>query len=94
VPAFQTPRGLYSLEIVAPIERTADSVVVTLSLDAASGIERIAFQGVLPPDFALANESVILERLTPVIARDFEVIREAALKSIRTAHKLHSLILP
>ena len=93
MPAFQTPRGLYSLTTAAPPERETDGVVVTLSLEAASGIERIAFQCVLAPDFSLESESALLEKVSSVVRSDFEVIREAALKSIRTAHRLHRLVL-
>jgi hypothetical protein len=67
---------------------------VTLSLEADSGIERIGVQCVLPPDFSFEDESAILEKIIPAIACDFEVIREAALKSIRTDHRLHRLVLP
>ena len=68
-------------------------MVVTLSLEAASGIERIAFQCVLPPDFSLESESALLEKVSPLVRSDFEVIREAALKSIRAERRLHRLVL-
>jgi len=94
MPAFQTSRGLYSLSIAVSPERAADLEVITLALDAASGIERFAFQCVLPADLnADREQSAVLEKLTPIVARDFEVIREAALKSIRTDRKLYRLIL-
>jgi hypothetical protein len=94
MPTFQTSRGRYSLSIAASPEPAADSLVITLALEAASGIERFAFQCVLPAEpIADSVQSAMLETLTPIVARDFEVIREAALKSIRADHKLYRLVL-
>lgn len=93
MPAIQTPRGRYFLTSAAPLEHTADGVVVTLSLEAASGIERIGFQCLLPPDFSLESEPALVEKVSSAVRSDFEVIREAALKSIRTERRLYRLVL-
>jgi hypothetical protein len=93
MPTFQTSRGRYSLSIAASPE-PADRRVITLALEAASGIERFAFQCVLPAEpIPEGVQSAMLETLTPIVARDFEVIREAALRSIRTDRKLYRLVL-
>ncbi len=77
-----------------PIERSADAVVLTLSLERADGIEKVALRfriatALLDP--ADSSEKLI-ERITPWLEREFEQTREAALKSIRTEHKLLEIV--
>ena len=73
-----------------PFARAADSVVLTLSLERADGIEKVALRcriaAVLPG--SSDSPEKLIERLAPWIEREFEQTREAALKSIRTEHKL------
>jgi len=64
--------------------------VLTLSLERADGIEKVAVK------FRIANALIggdyspekLIERITPWLEREFEQTREAALKSIRTERKL------
>jgi hypothetical protein len=87
---LKTGRGIYAIASAGPLERTADSVVLTLSLERADGIEKVALR------FRIANALIgtadspekLIERITPWLEREFEQTREAALKSIRTERKL------
>jgi hypothetical protein len=89
---IKTGRGLYAIVIARPTGRTADSVVLTLSLERADGIERIAFQYRVATALLGAIDSnspeKLLERIARWLEREFEPTREAALKSIRTEHRL------
>lgn len=87
---LNTPRGIYAIANARPLERTDDAVVLTLSLERADGIEKIALRFRIATaliDTADSPEKLI-ERITPWLAREFEQTREAALKSIRTERKL------
>ncbi len=83
---LRTARGTYVLSADGEPLRSESSVVVTLTLEHADGIERIAFR------CAIADRGdrtgAILEMLAPWIERQFEQLREAALKSIRSEGKL------
>jgi len=65
-------------------------VILTLSLDRADGIEKVALT------FRIATALIgdadspekLIERIAPWLEREFEQTREAALKSIRTERKL------
>ncbi len=84
---LQTQRGVYLLSVVGEPERAATSGAITLSLERVDGIERIAFRCVVAA--AIIDQPVPLEdRIAPWIERQFEVLREAALKSIRSEGKL------
>ena len=64
--------------------------MLTISLDRADGIEKVALRCRIAN--ALPNSSgspeKLIERITPWLEREFEQTREAALKSIRTERKL------
>ena len=89
---IKTGRGLYAFVIARPIERAADSVVLTLSLERADGIEKVAFRYRVATALLGAVDSdspeKLLERIAPWLEHEFEQTREAALKSIRTEHRL------
>jgi hypothetical protein len=73
-------------------ERTDSALILTLSLERADGIERVAFRcaianALLSPDES-ASIDVVVERLAPWVAREFEKIREEALKAVRTERRL------
>ncbi len=84
---LQTPRGVYLLSAIGERVRSDSGAVITLSLERADGIERITFRCVVA-DRALTSEGFIEKRLAPWIERQFEQLREAALKSIRSEGKL------
>ena len=83
-------RGRYLLALAAPAEALGDALALTLALERADGVERIAMRCRI--DRALVNAAepeVIVARLAPWIERDFESVRETALKTIRTERRLH-----
>jgi hypothetical protein len=87
---LNTGHGIYAIVSARPIERTADDVVLTLSLERADGIEKVALRCRIANALMPASDSAdrIIERIAPWLEREFEQTREAALKSIRTEHKL------
>jgi len=93
--AIQTGRGVYLLDLVGGAEMTADAVILPLKLEHQGGIERIVFRcriarGLL--DARLAEQpAVFVERLASWIEREFEQLREQALKSIRSGQRLFEL---
>ncbi len=91
---MNTGRGIYALVNARPVERTLDAVVLTLSLERADGIEKVALRCRIATaliDTTCPPEQLI-KRLEPWLEREFEQTREAALKSIRTEHKLHEIL--
>ena len=91
---MKTGRGIYAIANARPIERSADAVLLTISLERADGIEKVALRCRIATsliDPADSSEKLI-ERITPWLEREFEQTREAALKSIRTEHKLHEVV--
>jgi hypothetical protein len=87
---LKTGRGIYAIASAGPLERTADSVVLTLSLERADGIEKVALRCRIPTTLIGADDAPekLIERIAPWLEREFEQTREAALKSIRTERKL------
>ena len=87
---MNTGRGIYAIVNARPIERNADSVVLTLSLERADGIEKVALTLRIAASLISADDSPekLIERIAPSLEREFEQTREAALKSIRTERKL------
>ncbi len=92
---LQTGRGVYILDLVGEAELIADAVIVQLKLEHQGGMERVVFRcriakSLLGTD-AAEQPVVLVDRLAPWIAPEFEQVREAALKSIRTGKKLFEL---
>jgi len=87
---LKTGRGIYAIASASPLERNDDSVVLTLSLERADGIEKIALRCRIASGLIGATDSPekLIERIAPWLEREFEQTREAALKSIRTERKL------
>jgi hypothetical protein len=87
---LNTGRGIYAIVNARPIERNADSVVLTLSLERADGIEKVALRLRIATTLIGATDfpEALIERIAPWLEREFEQTREAALKSIRTERKL------
>jgi hypothetical protein len=87
---LNTPRGIYAIANARPIERNDDSVVLTLSLERADGIEKVALKFRIATALTGDADSPekLIDRIAPWLEREFEQTREAALKSIRTEHKL------
>jgi len=64
--------------------------VLTISLERADGIEKVALRCRIANALPGSSDSPeqLIERITPWLEREFEQTREAALKSIRTERKL------
>jgi hypothetical protein len=91
--ALKSGRGPYRLIEAAPAVRRGSAIVVTLALESADGIERVAFRCVIAGNLAPGDDSAaILVRLAPWIEREFEMTREAALKSIRSERRMHEIV--
>ena len=89
---LKTARGLYNLGLAKEPQAVPGGTLLTLSLERADGIEKVALQ--CRVDSALAAALAlddILDKLAGWIERDFEMTREAALKSIRSERKLMEL---
>ena len=70
-----------------------DATLLTLSLERADGIEKIALQCRIARTLATSDEpSELLRKLATWVERDFEMTRENALKSIRSERKLLELV--
>ena len=88
-----TARGPYRIIEAAPAQVGADAIVLTLALERADGIERVVFRCRI--DSLLAGASIsadLITRMRPWLEREFEMTREAALKSIRSERKLHEIV--
>ena len=87
---MKTARGIYKIASVGALERTDDSVVLTLSLERADGIEKVALRCRIATSLIGPADSPekLIERVAPWLEREFEQTREAALKSIRAERKL------
>lgn len=91
--ALKTGRGPYRLLEAAPATRSGGATVLTLALESANGIERVAFKCSIADNLAPGDDpAAILARLAPWIEREFETTREAALKSIRSERRMHEII--
>jgi len=90
---LSTARGAYRLTI-AQVAAAPDSFLVTLSLQHQGGLEKFALIYCLARALAPVTSSGELDqarfaqRLGPWLEPQFENVREAALKSIRTEHRL------
>jgi hypothetical protein len=90
---LRTGRGGYRLRAAAPLEVGEDLIGLTLALERADGIERVMLhcgieRGLVGEEPPLTE---LVARLAAWIEQDFERIREAALKSIRTERRLFEL---
>lgn len=91
---INTARGIYTIINARPVERTADSIILTLSLERADGIEKVALKCRIATALPSSSDSPeeLIERLAPWMEREFEQTREAALKSIRTERRLLEIV--
>jgi hypothetical protein len=93
--SIRAGRGLYTLNYAAPPERVPGATMLTLAIERADGIERVAFQCTIAQELFAPGEAdapaVLLARLQPWIEREFEQVREAALKTARIERRLHEI---
>jgi len=90
---IQTGRGLYRIIEAAPAVMESGATVLTLALERADGIERVVFRCRIDSALGEADgPGTLAARLPPWIEREFEIVREAALKSIRAERRLHEIV--
>ena len=90
---ISTARGPYRIIEAAPAAVGADAIVLTLAFERADGIERVVFRCRVDPDLAGSSTSAdLVLRMRPWLEREFEMTREAALKSIRSERKLYEIV--
>ncbi len=83
------------LDLAGEAEVEPDSVLLTLKLEHLGGLERVGFRcriaraliGVAPG----LEAGALRDRLAPWVSREFEQLREQALKSIRSDRTLFEL---
>lgn len=89
---IKTGRGPYRIVEAAPAAADAGATVLTLALERADGIERVVFRCRLDAAIAgAATPADLIAKIQPYVEHEFELIREAALKSIRSERKLHEI---
>jgi hypothetical protein len=91
---IMTGRGVYRLLPAAPLEYDDSSIVLTLAMERADGIERVVTRCRITRKLAgePPQADAIIERLKGWLAREFEATREAALKAIRSERRLHEIL--
>ncbi len=89
---LRTGRGVYRLVIAAPPQVDQNDQILTLALERADGIERIVFRCRIALELIGLNAGSEPLRLAPWIEHEFEQVREAALKAIRSERKLFDLV--
>ncbi len=86
---FDTSRGRYRLS-VAGQESVCGAASLTLSAEHAGGLEKFAFRCIIASALLqrVGGVEAAPQRLAGWLERQFEQIREAALKSIRSERRL------
>ncbi|MGH7863780.1 MAG: hypothetical protein ACREQB_02245 [Candidatus Binataceae bacterium] len=91
-----TGRGSYSLAILGIPEARADCLTMMLSLQRDDGIERVSFRCLIANSLlgpaSSADPSTLLPAIAQWLEREFEQVREAALKSVRSEHQLFDVL--
>jgi hypothetical protein len=90
--SLQTPRGPYRLSLVDQSQAGAGAWTMTLSVEHAGGLEKFAWRCHIHPDLlqrsAIADSDEACALLARWLEGQFDAIREAALKSIRSERRL------
>jgi len=93
---LRTGRGVYRLVSAAAAEPRPEAMVLTLALDRADGVERVVFRCRIVCELlggdADSNPDRLIERMASWVEREFETVREAALKSIRSDRQLYEVV--
>jgi hypothetical protein len=90
---LKTGRGAYALKEGAPAVHRDGAIVLTIVLERADGIERVALRCAIADDLAPGDDgAAILARIAPWIEREFEMTREMALKTIRGERRMLEIV--
>lgn len=91
---LNTARGTYRLSLVEAAT-DADTWRLTLAAENVAGLEKVAFRChiavALVQKAAINNPAAACVRLVGWLEGQFEQVREAALKSIRSEHRLAAI---
>jgi hypothetical protein len=89
---LNTSRGAYRLALVEQSGAAAGPWVLTLSTEHTGGLEKFAFRCVVSPAYlqkaGINDPSAACIGLARWLEREFEKVRETALKSIRSERRL------
>lgn len=93
---IRSGRGIYTISLVSAPERVDGKIRLTAAFERADGVERFGLLFIFPSAIiagapSQADAASLIEKIRPRIEADFEQIREAALKSIRTDKRLHEI---
>jgi hypothetical protein len=93
---LQTVRGRYRLSLAGPpkVSRSAtEGFTLALSFDSLDGVERIGLLCIIARELLdmvdTSDTDAVIGRIAPWFEQQFEQVREAALKSIRTDRRPH-----
>ncbi len=93
---LKTGRGNYRLTLAGPpkVSRSAtEGFTLALSFDSVDGLERIGLLCTIARELSdmvdTSDTDALLQRMAPWFELEFEQVREAALKSIRTDRRPH-----
>jgi len=87
---IKTGRGNYLLKPATLDQQNSGGIVLTLVLERADGIERIAFRCRIARELleSAVDADAIVARVAPWFEREFEMTRENALRTIRSERKM------
>jgi hypothetical protein len=89
---LSSPRGNYRLVVVEQTGTEAGSWILTVSMEHAGGLEKFAFRCIVSQaslgSLGINDPCEAAAGMAGWLQRDFENVREAALKSIRTERRL------
>jgi hypothetical protein len=93
---IRSGRGIYAISLLSAPERVDGKIRLTAAFERADGVERFGLrfvfaEAVVAGASYLDDTASLIERIRPQIEANFEQIREAALKSIRTDKRLHEI---
>lgn len=93
---IKTARGLYRLEMAEGPSRVGQYLSFVVSAVRADGIERVTFRCSVEEELAATlggrESAVWLDRAAAWLAGDFDHLREAALRSIRTERRMAEFV--
>lgn len=93
---IKTSRGTYRLEMAEGPSRREHCLSFVVNAVRSDGIERLAFRCSVAEELAAAlrnsDQNAALERLAPWLVSDFDHLREAALRSVRTERRLAEFV--
>jgi hypothetical protein len=86
---LKTARGVYRLSVAEEAWSDGGACTVTLAAEHAGGLEKFGFRCRIAESLAASRDKQALgARLAGWLEGNFEAVREAALKAVRSEHRL------